>query len=272
MSTTKETTYSMDREKAIVVYLYLAQKYRGNTSRIQFRKFEKAWNDMFVPSLKRLGQEQQKKLLGKQKAEFRFVCDKFAEMPLDEVKEYRKQFQIYDGTTIPYELKQLAMAKGVFVALASDPDTHLSGFDIQVKDNRDKQIYSLSKTPYALNEREAKQKLESLPTKAELKAREQTLMNLLESDDPVEKKEEAVSRYKEPYATHNFKKFMNTYTMRQCKNKQLTLLCVQLCQRVGIKNLSNNKPIEYCYCAGSGKRNIAIERSKSSGKRRKKSA
>ena len=140
MSTTKETTYSMDREKAIVVYLYLAQKYKGDTSRIQFRKFEKAWNDMFVPFLRRLGQEQQKKLLGKQKAEFRFVCDKFAEMPLDDVKEYRKQFQIYDGTTIPYELKQLAMAKGVFVALASDPDTHLSGFDVQVKDNRDKQI------------------------------------------------------------------------------------------------------------------------------------
>ncbi len=272
MSTTKETTYSMDREKAIVVYLYLAQKYKGNTSKIQFSKFEQAWNDMFVPFLRRLGQEQQKKLLGKQKAEFRFVCDKFAEMPLDEVKEYRKQFQIYDGTTIPYELKQLAIAKGVFVALASDPDTHLSGFDITVKDNRTKQIYSLLQVPYTLTESEARQKLESLPTKAELKAREQTLMNLLESDEPVEKKEKAVSRYKEPYATHNFKKFMNTYTIHQCKNKQLTLLCVQLCQRVGIKNLSNNRTIEYCYCEGSGKREKTIRRSKRGGKRRKKSA
>lgn len=271
-----ETTYSLDREKAIVIYLYLEKKYKGNRSKIKFDKFVTAWNDMFAPNIKSYDQSKKKKLSNIQKSEFKFVKSKFALMTLDEVKEYRNKFKIYDGDSVPKELKQLAMKKDVFVDLTSTPEKHLSGFNIQVKDKRSNQINNLIKIPYILTEEDAKQKLESLPTKSELKAREKRLKDILLDDTVYEdresrktalaEKKKAVSRYKEPYATHEFKKFMNRYTLHQCKNQQLTLFCVELCRRVGIENLSNHKPIEYRFCEGSGKRKQTMHRIK--GKKR----
>lgn len=268
--TAKEITYSLDREKAIVVYLYLATKFKNCRKPVTFTKFETTGNEMFIPHIKGYGQPQKKKLNNVQKAEFRFVKSKFASMTLDEIMEYRNQFKIYDGTDVPKELKQLAIKKDVFIKLSSTPAKQLSGFDIQFKDNRSNQIYRLTKTPYILTEEDAKQKLESLPTKSELKAKEKLLRGILEGNDPVDKKKKAVSRYKEPYATHEFKKFMNKYTLHQCKNQQLTLFCVELCRRVGIENLSNNKSIEYKFCEGSGKRKQTMRRIKGNKKANKK--
>ena len=55
--TAKEITYSLDREKAIVVYLYLATKFKNCRKPVTFTKF-------------------------------RFVKSKFASMTLDEIMEY----------------------------------------------------------------------------------------------------------------------------------------------------------------------------------------
>lgn len=271
-TTEQGVTYSLDREKAIVIYLYLEKKYKGNRSKIKFDKFVTVWNDMFAPHIKSYDKSQKKKLNNIQKSEFKFVKSKFALMTLDEIMEYRNQFKIYNGTDVPKELKQLAMKKDVFVKLSSTPGKHLSGFDIQVKDKQANKIYSLMKTPYILTEEDAKQNLESLPTKSELKAKEKKLKDILLDDTVYEDKEcrktalankkKAVNHYKEPYATHEFKKFMNRYTLHQCKNQQLTLFCVELCRRVGIENLSNNKPIEYRFCEGSGKRKQTMRRIK----------
>ena len=88
----------------------------------------------------------------------------------------------------------------------------------------------------------------------------------------VKQKKAAVNAYKAPYATHEFKKFMNRFTIYTCTDQQLTLFCVNLCKRVGINNLSNELPIEYKFCVGSGKRKQTMKRINNRKKGNKKAA
>ena len=119
----------------------------------------------------------------------------------------------------------------------------------------------------------SKKLLESLPTKSEIAKKEKALMDTLRSETlKVKQKKAAVNAYKAPYATHEFKKFMNRFTIYTCTNQQLTLFCVNLCKRVGINNLSNELPIEYKFCVGSGKRKQTMKRINNRKKGNKKAA
>ncbi len=62
---------------------------------------------------------------------------------------------------------------------------------------------------------------------------------------------------------------MNRFCLKQCKDKILLNDCVSLCKRTNILNLQNNKPIEYCFCEGSGKRKQTMNRVKRARNRRK---
>lgn len=86
----------------------------------------------------------------------------------------------------------------------------------------------------------------------------------------MKNRKKAVCKYKAPYATQNFRVFMNRFTIHGCKDKQLTNDCVTLCNKVHIMNLSNMKPIKYEFCEGSGKREITMKKVKRDIKRGKK--
>jgi hypothetical protein len=231
-----------------------------------------AWKEIFKCDKYNVSNESKQSIHDMQVAAFAFVKDELDDKSLEEIEAFRKEFYIYPDREVPVELKKLAQSKGVIIRLAENINKHLSGFDVMVRDNR-YMTFSINSVPYGLSEKGAWKLLESLPTVSELKKMEKTLMDTIKSDSVKESnKRKAVDRYKAPYATHNFKVFMNRYTIHECKNKQLTYACVNLCKRVGINNLSNELPIEYKYCVGSGQRKKTLNKVKSRNKANKKAS
>ena len=255
-------TNPLDKEKAIVIYLSLSKRYKDHRENITCSTFINAWKDMFECDKYNVSKESGQTVHDKQVAAFAFVKGELDDKSIEEIKIYRDTFLIYPSREVPVELKQLAQSKGVIVTLAENIDKHLSGFNVLVKESR-YMTYKINEVPYGLSEVDAKKILESLPTKDELIAQENFLMETIKGDSiPIESKKRAVKKYKAPYATHEFKVFMNKFTIHKCKNKELTLLCVNLCNRVGIRNMTNEKPIVYKFCAGSGMRERNIKRTR----------
>lgn len=255
-------TNSLNKEKAIIIYMALVKRYKEHRENITCGVFLNAWKEMFECDKYNVSKENYQKIHDMQIAAFAYVKGEFDDKTYEEIKAVRDTFMIYPSREVPVELKQLAQSKGVIVTLAENIDKHLSGFNVLVKESR-YMTYKLNDVPYGLTEKATKKLLESLLTKAEIVKKEKDLMNTIKSESiKVKHKKSAVSAYKAPYATHEFKKFMNKFTIYDCKNQELTLFCVNLCKRVGINNLSNERPIEYKFCVGSGKREQSMKRAK----------
>lgn len=247
-------TNPLNKEKAIIIYMALAKRYKEHRENITCGVFLNAWKEMFDCDKYNVSKESYKSLHDKQITAFAYVKDEFDDKSYEEIKAIRDTFMIYASREVPTEIRQLAQSKGVIVTLAENIDKHLSGFNVLVKESK-YMTYKINDIPYGLSENATKKLLESLPTKSEIAKKEKALMDTLRSETlKVKQKKAAVNAYKAPYATHEFKKFMNRFTIYTCTNQQLTLFCVNLCKRVGINNLSNELPIEYKFCVGSGKR------------------
>lgn len=265
-------TNPLNKEKAIIIYMALAKRYKEHRENITCGVFLNAWKEMFDCDKYNVSKESYKSLHDKQIAAFAYVKDEFDDKSYEEIKAIRDTFMIYASKEVPTEIKQLAQSKGVIVTLAENIDKHLSGFNVLVKESK-YMTYKINDIPYGLSENATKKLLESLPTKSEIAKKEKALMDTLRSETlKVKQKKAAVNAYKAPYATHEFKKFMNRFTIYTCTNQQLTLFCVNLCKRVGINNLSNELPIEYKFCVGSGKRKQTMKRINNRKKGNKKAA
>lgn len=265
-------TNPLNKEKAIIIYMALVKRYKEHRENITCGVFLNAWKEMFDCDKYNVSKESYKSLHDKQIAAFAYVKDEFYDKSYEEIKAIRDTFMIYASREVPTEIKQLAQSKGVIVTLAENIDKHLSGFNVLVKESK-YMTYKINDIPYGLSENATKKLLESLPTKSEIAKKEEALMDTLRSETlKVKQKKAAVNAYKAPYATHEFKKFMNRFTIYTCTNQQLTLFCVNLCKRVGINNLSNELPIEYKFCVGSGKRKQTMKRINNRKKGNKKAA
>lgn len=253
-------TNPLNKEKAIIIYMALVKRYKDHRENITCGVFLNTWKEMFDCDKYNISKESYKSLHDKQIAAFAYVKDEFDDKSYEEIKAIRDTFMIYASREVPTEIKQLAQSKGVIVTLAENIDKHLSGFNVLVKESK-YMTYKINDISYGLSENATKKLLESLPTKSEIAKKEKALMDTLRSETlKVKQKKSAVNSYKAPYATHEFKKFMNRFTIYNCTNQQLTLFCVNLCKRVGINNLSNELPIEYKFCVGSGKRKQTMKR------------
>lgn len=262
-------TNPLNKEKAIIIYMALVKRYKEHRENITCSVFLNAWKEMFDCDKYNVSKESYKSLHDKQIAAFAYVKGEFDDKSYEEIKAIRDTFMIYASREVPNEIKQLAQSKGVIVTLAENIDKHLSGFNVLVKESR-YMTYKINDIPYGLSENATKNLLKSLPTKSEIVKKEKALMDTLRSETlKVKQKKAAVNSYKAPYATHEFKKFMNRFTIYNCTNQQLTLFCVNLCNRVGINNLSNEMPIEYKFCVGSGKRKQTMKRINNRKKDRK---
>lgn len=265
-------TNPLNKEKAIIIYMALAKRYKEHRENITCSVFLNAWKEMFDCDKYNVSKESYKSIHDKQIAAFAYVKDEFDDKSYEEIKAIRDTFMIYASREVPTEIKQLAQSKGVIVALAENIDKHLSGFNVLVKESK-YMTYKINDIPYGLSENATKKLLKSLPTKSEIAQKEKILMDTLRSETlKAKQKKAAVNSYKAPYATHEFKKFMNRFTIYNCTNQQLTLFCVNLCKRVGINNLSNELPIEYKFCVGSGKRKQTMKRINNRKKGNKKAA
>ena len=257
---------SIAEEKAVIVYMALVKRYKDNRDAIKFGIFSNQWDVLF--SCDKYGKTRDMKINA-----FKYVKDTFDNESLEEIQKYRDTLSIYDGYDVPNEIKQLAHEKGVIIALAENRNKHLSGFDILIRQGKNQTFRFPNVIPFGLNENAVKNLLLGLPTKKELQEKEKALMDTLRSETlKVKQKKAAVNSYKAPYATHEFKKFMNRFTIYNCTNQQLTLFCVNLCNRVGINNLSNEMPIEYKFCVGSGKRKQTMKRINNRKRGNKKAA
>lgn len=265
-------TNPLNKEKAIIIYMALVKRYKDHRENITCGVFLNTWKEMFDCDKYNISKESYKSLHDKQIAAFAYVKDEFDDKSYEEIKAIRDTFMIYASREVPTEIKQLAQSKGVIVTLAENIDKHLSGFNVLVKESK-YMTYKINDISYGLSENATKKLLESLPTKSEIAKKEKALMDTLRSETlKVKQKKSAVNSYKAPYATHEFKKFMNRFTIYNCTNQQLTLFCVNLCKRVGINNLSNELPIEYKFCVGSGKRKQTMKRINNRKKGNKKAA
>lgn len=265
-------TNSLNKEKAIIIYMALVKRYKEHREIITCDVFLNAWKEMFDCDKYNVSKESYKSLHDKQIAAFAYVKNEFDDKSYEEIKTIRDTFIIYPSREVPIEIKRSAQSKGVIVTLAENIDKHLSGFNVLVKESR-YMTYKINDVPYGLSENATKKLLESLPTKSEIAKKEKALIAILRSETlKVQQKKEAVNSYKAPYATHEFKKFMNKFTIYNCTDQQLTLFCVNLCKRVGINNLSNELPIEYKLCVGSGNRKQAMKRIKNRKTGNKKAA
>lgn len=265
-------TNPLNKEKAIIIYMALVKRYKEHRENIICGVFLNAWKEMFECDKYNISKESYKSLHDKQIAAFAYVKDEFDDKSYEEIKAIRDTFIIYQSREVPVELKQLAQSKGVIVTLAENIDKHLSGFNVLVRESK-YMTYKINDVPYGLSENAVKKLLNSIPTKDEIVKKEKALMDTLRSESlKVKQKKATVNSYKAPYATHEFKKFMNRFTIYTCDNQQLTLFCVNLCKRVGINNLSNELPIEYKFCVGSGKRKQTMKRINNRKKGNKRAA
>ena len=254
---------NLDSEKALIVYMSLVKKYKDDRTKIICSNFIKEWDETYPYNR----DEHQLKVSAHKQ-----VHITLDEKSLDEIQEYRNTFAIYDNTDVPEDIKRLAQEKRVFVLLAGNRNKHLSGFDVQVKEEK-MLSFRINDVPFGLTENSVRELLQKLPTKSELKIKESGLIDILSSNSiPISQKKKAVKNYKALYSTHNFKVFLNKFTIVQCKDKELTLLCVYLCNRCGIRNLQNNAPIKYNFCEGSGKRTKTLKRIKARRKGNAKAA
>lgn len=252
----KERNYNnlspLYKENALVVYLQLGKRYKFNHENIKCSQFVTTWEEL-------VGRIVEHETIVRA---FSFAKHELDGKSEDEIREIRNDYTIFESREVPEYLKRIAQDKNVVVQLAVNTDKRLSGFDVMVNESR-YMSYRLNFVPFGLSEKATKELLESLPTLSELVKKENEFMNELKSESVSNQhKRKIAKKYKASYATHNFKVFMNKFTIYDCRSKELTLDCVNLCNRVGINNISNEKPIKYAFCAGSGKRQQTIKRVK----------
>lgn len=245
----KSKISALNSEKAVLVYMALVRQYKDDRASIKYGVFSKKWDEMFESDANIQGRDI--KLSG-----FAVMKAGFDDKSYEEIKAYRNTLLLYEGCEVPDKIKKLASEKDVIVSLSNNREEYLSGFDLMVKDGR---TYRIIDIPYGLSEEKAMTKLRKMPTREQLKEKEQHLKNMLLNKNSPSNAQKAtvVNKYKELYATSEFRKFMIDFTIHECNSKQLTLACVNLCHRLGIKRDSdktNGGYILYKYCEGSGKR------------------
>lgn len=255
MTSQKKFGNQTSKEKAVIVYMMLAKRHKENRDAITYGIFSNQWDDLFKEDRYREAKDMKIQA-------FKYARSNFDDKSLEDIQAYRDTMRIYVGREVPKEIKELAQEKKVIVSLAENLNKHLSGFDILIKQGKNQTFRLVNTIPFGLSEEGVKKVLTELPTKKEIQEKEQHLMNMLTTSGGCSNHQKAVvvGRYKAPYATHEFKVFMNKFTLHECKSKELTNACVLLCNRVGINNLSNEAPILYKFCEGSGQREKNLKR------------
>lgn len=248
---------SINIEKAIVAYIDLIKRNSNladDRSKIRYGAFSDKWDAIF-------GCVKESRLRDIKIQAFKDVHHTLDELTIEQICEYRENnYKIFKGTEVPKELTELAMRKGVVVTLAENKNKHLSGFDILRKKGKN-DTQRLNEVPFGLSENGVVEFLKDIPSQKEIVDAENKLIKILEDDSLSEKvKMQHVRNHRTKVATHKFELFMNRFCLKQCKQKQLLNECCLMCQRNRILNLSNKKPIEYTFCAGSGKRKQTIKR------------
>lgn len=268
-NTTSVITLSkINIEKAVITYLNLAKgKNSESRNNITFGKFTSTWETFFDTEEIAYRDSRDLKIQA-----FKNMHHLLDDKSIEEIKEYRETICLYTGSEVPLDIVEMAKNKNsnLKICFAKNRNINLSGFDVLLKYSNRENL-RLNTVPYGLTEKSLRRFINSMPTKQEIVQNEKALMDILKDEKvSMKNRKKAVCKYKAPYATQEFRVFMNKFTIHKCKDTVLLNHCVALCQRVHIVNLSNNKPIKYAFCEGSGKRKASLQRAKRIRKKRQR--
>lgn len=252
-------------KEAVVYYMALKENVQNGKSVVSVGDFLNMYEKLFPMKSKnpyKYIDVEVKKIKDSRKNSYRITHKKLQDMSLEEVLAYRNTLLIIQEREIPEDLVKMAMKKDLYVHLQNS-DCGLSGYSIYYK----KQC--ITNRPYQLEEEEIRELIKDFPTSKEaLIKQENDFIDMLydESVDRMQKLN-AIHNFKMLYTTHDFQKRINNYLFKYCKDKTLALATIGLCSKVGIVNMSNNKPILLRYCKASDK--ITSSNLKKTRRRRK---
>lgn len=98
-------TNPLNKEKAIIIYMALAKRYKEHRENITCGVFLNAWKEMFDCDKYNVSKESYKSLHDKQIAAFAYVKDEFDDKSYEEIKAIRDTFLIYPSREVPTEIR-----------------------------------------------------------------------------------------------------------------------------------------------------------------------
>lgn len=235
----RKSAKAYDLEKAAIVYLHLFMKER-DVDKIDYSAFYKRWVKWYPSDAYGCG-----KVI---KQAFNKTVG-LAGNTEESIRAYRDSVKIFTPDMITTEdmkeLRILAKRKGCFVKRSKELDRYLSGFCIEKITPKK---YQFRKSNVILGENYdcsyemAKKYLSNLPDIEDLKSAQNELRSVLITDATIKEKVDAI--YKFPYyiCTYDFDLYLDKF-VRNCDSWGVLKAALQLCDKLGVLNTMNEKPL-----------------------------
>lgn len=233
---TKKCAKKDDLEKAAIIYLHLFMKTK-DVDKIDYSAFSKIWVKWFPSDDKKIIKQAFNKTV---------ECAGNTE---ELIRLYRDSVMIFTPNMITSEemkeLKILAEEKGCFVKRSKDLERYLSGFCIEKTTPKK---YQFRKSNVILGKNfdcsyvTAKKYLSNLPDIEDLKSAQNQLRSVLITDATIKEKVEAIHEYPYYICTYDFDLYLDKF-VRRCDSWEVLKAALQLCDKLGVLNTMNEKPL-----------------------------
>lgn len=228
-----------DFEKAAIIYLHLFMKTK-DVGKIDYSTFSNMWVKWFpVDSCgcKKIIKQSFDKTV------------KEAGNTEESIRLYRDSVKIFSEDMSTSDdmkaLRELAEKKGCFVKRSKELERNLSGFCIEKITPKK---YQFRKSNVILGEsydcpyETAKKYLSNLPDIEELKSAQNRLRDVLITDATIKDKVDAIHEYPYYICTYDFDLYLDRF-VRNCDSWGVLKAALQLCDRLGVLNTMNEKPL-----------------------------
>ena len=235
----RKSAKAYDLEKAAIVYLHLFRKER-DVDKINYSAFSKRWIQWYPSDAYGCGN-----II---KQSFNKTVERAGNTE-ESIRAYRDSVKIFTPDMITTEemkeLRILAESKGCFVKRSKELDRYLSGFCIEkITPKR----YQFRKSNVVLGENydcsyeTAKKYISNLPDIEDLKSAQNRLRDVLITDATIKEKVDAIHKYPYYICTYDFDLYLDKF-VRNCDSWGALNAALQLCDRLGVLNTMNEKPL-----------------------------
>ena len=235
----RKSAKAYDLEKAAIVYLHLFMKER-DVDKIDYSAFYKRWVKWYPSDAYGCG-----KVI---KQAFNKTVG-LAGNTEESIRAYRDSVKIFTPDMITTEdmkeLRILAKSKGCFVKRSKELDRYLSGFCIEKITPKK---YQFRKSNVILGENYdcsyemAKKYLSNLPDIEDLKSAQNELRSVLITDATIKEKVDAIYKFRYYICTYDFDLYLDKF-VRNCDSWGVLKAALQLCDKLGVLNTMNEKPL-----------------------------
>lgn len=228
-----------DLEKAAIIYLHLFMKTK-DVDKIDCSAFAKIWVKWFPADACGC-----KKIINRAFNET-VQCAGNTE---ESIRLYRDSVKIFSLDMITSddmkELKILAEKKGCFVKRSKDLEKDLSGFRLEKitpKKYQHRKSNVILGEKYDCSYETVKKYLSNLPDIDDLKSAQNRLRDVLITDATIKEKIDAIHEYPYYICTYDFDLYLDKF-VRKCDSWGVLKAALQLCDKLGVLNTMNEKPL-----------------------------